>query len=348
MTAPVLTAAHLAQPARRTARLMARACLQRVLEEAARVEIRVVEITGPAATRGVEREREAVHDLRVALRRLRSWLRAWRPYLRDTVRKSSERRLGRLARLAGQARDLEVQRAWLVTPTVERSRPAGESARRMVHRVEAEYARALRALGRGLLKGLGPAAARLDLELGDLDAGELSRSPEPTMAYAMARLIGEHAGELAPLLRRVRSAGQVDAAHAARLEVKRLRYLMDSLGRHSPHLRRATGYLSGLQDGLGELHDAQVLLARLTPRSGSGSRSRSPRGKGTRLTQEGRAALQALLRRRIAGAFVRVRRVLAGTGPARALAATDRVIERLDRYDSVASVPLPTPRTPRA
>ena len=53
--------------------------------------------------------------------------------------------------------------------------------------IEAEYAQALRALGRGLLKGLGPAAARLDVELQDLDAAELSRSPEPTMAAVMIR-----------------------------------------------------------------------------------------------------------------------------------------------------------------
>jgi CHAD domain-containing protein len=333
MAAPTLTAALLVRPARRTARLMARAYLQRVLEEAAHVEIRVAEITGPGALRGVEREREAVHDLRVALRRLRSWLRAWRPYLRDTVRRSSERRLQRLSRLAGAARDLEVQRAWLASNVVRRAPAAGEAARLLLLRIEAEYAAALRALARGLLRELGPAAARLDAELEEQEAGGPLQPGEPTMAFAMARLIDAHTEEAVPFLRRT-GAGDARAAHAARIAVKRLRYLVDSLSRHSPDLRLVDGYLIGLQDELGELHDAQVLLARLA--EGSGGAGERRRAKGPALPRSGRPALRALLRRRIAAEFLRARRAIAGPGLPRALRATARVIDRLDRMDEAA------------
>lgn len=339
MAAPILTPSLLAQPARTTARLMARAYLQRLLEEAARVEVRVQEITDPAAWRGAERQREAVHDLHVALRRLRSWLRAWRPFLRDTVRKSSERRLQRLSRLAGRARDLEVQRAWLITQRVQRPRLAGASARWMVEGVDTEYAQAVRALATRLLKRLGRVAVRLNAELEDQDAGDVQKTTEPTTASVMAHLIGEHTEGLPQVLRRVRRPGQVDEAHAARIAIRRFRYLLDTLGRLSPDVRLVTGYLTSLQDRLGGLHDAQVLAARLTAMSEEATESRRSRGKGNVLPRGALSALRALVRRRIAREFLLVHRTIGGRGPTRAMAATERVIARLSRFDRVASAP---------
>ncbi len=42
---------------------------------------------------------EAVHDFRVAIRRLRSWIRAFKPWLRDDLRRK-QRRLGRERHIA--------------------------------------------------------------------------------------------------------------------------------------------------------------------------------------------------------------------------------------------------------
>ena len=58
-------------------------------------------------------DRESLHDFRVALRRLRSWLRAFRADLRGTVRRKHRRRLRAVSRAAGAARDAEVHVAWL-------------------------------------------------------------------------------------------------------------------------------------------------------------------------------------------------------------------------------------------
>ena len=55
---------------------------------------------------------EALHDFRVALRRLRSHLRAYAPYS-DPVPEKLNRRLRRLARTTNAARDAEVQLEWL-------------------------------------------------------------------------------------------------------------------------------------------------------------------------------------------------------------------------------------------
>src|SRR6476646_10736621 len=56
---------------------------------------------------------EALHDYRVALRRLRSCLRSYRRELRSTVSRKSRRRLRRLARATNRSRDLEVHTRWL-------------------------------------------------------------------------------------------------------------------------------------------------------------------------------------------------------------------------------------------
>src|SRR5689334_22573025 len=61
---------------------------------------------------GDEENTEALHDYRVALRRLRSWLRAFRKELLD-IRREPLRELGLLAGSTGESRDLEVKLEWL-------------------------------------------------------------------------------------------------------------------------------------------------------------------------------------------------------------------------------------------
>ena len=56
---------------------------------------------------------EALHDFRVAIRRLRSTLRAWRPVLGKGLRKRHRRALRALQGATGGGRDAEVALAWL-------------------------------------------------------------------------------------------------------------------------------------------------------------------------------------------------------------------------------------------
>src|SRR5262245_55725755 len=64
--------------------------------------------------RFVAGEETGLHDLRVSLRRLRSWLRAYRPEVDDTLRNKTRRRLNRLAKATNAARDAEVALGWIV------------------------------------------------------------------------------------------------------------------------------------------------------------------------------------------------------------------------------------------
>ncbi|NOT08011.1 MAG: CHAD domain-containing protein, partial [Gemmatimonadales bacterium] len=286
MVTAILTPTLLAQPARLSARVVARAYLQRVLEVAPRVEIDLGEAPSDS---------EAVHDLRVALRRLRNWLRLWRPFLRDTLTKRSERRLRRISSLAGEARDLEVAHAWLASPATRRFLRVRTAADWFDRRMAVEYRQARRRLSDILLRELSRTAAGLDAELRryrvevDLDAP----GSDPAMATAVAELLGRMAARLPRALASVRRAGQVDEAHRARIAVKRLRYLLDTFDRSSRFAATAAGPLASFQHLLGNLHDAQLLASRLSTDRAAKTAARRPL----------RAAVQAALRRRIAALF---------------------------------------------
>src|SRR3970282_2155054 len=92
----------LAQPARLVAPRIARQLLRTLERERARLE-----------RAGDE---EALHGFRVALRRLRSWLRAFQSVFVGRVHGTSRRALRDLAHATNDVRDAEVLLAWLALP----------------------------------------------------------------------------------------------------------------------------------------------------------------------------------------------------------------------------------------
>ena len=89
--------------------------LDRSDEEAARR----LALKAVAAARAAERrlddrsDPEALHDFRVAVRRLRSLLRAYKPQLESAVRQKDRRRLRDIQRATGGGREAEVALEWL-------------------------------------------------------------------------------------------------------------------------------------------------------------------------------------------------------------------------------------------
>ena len=83
-------------------------------EGARRLALKLLDdATAPRSRLSNPSDAEALHDYRVALRRLRSCLRAYRKFLRSTLKAKTEARLRRLARATNRSRDLEVHLAWL-------------------------------------------------------------------------------------------------------------------------------------------------------------------------------------------------------------------------------------------
>jgi CHAD domain-containing protein/CYTH domain-containing protein len=204
---------------------------------------------------------EALHDFRVALRRLRSVLKAHAnlPGLGGKVERL-RRRLGDVADATGPARDAEVQLAWLTgarrgLPATARAAHAWLRAR-LVAGHDAAYA-----------KVRDEAARRFDA-LHDKAQRRLARyradvtDKGVTWAAALATLLLEHAADLAAQLAAVRRATDEEAAHRARITGKQLRYLVEPLAaseRVGAAAKTVVADLKQLQDVLGELHDAHVL-----------------------------------------------------------------------------------------
>jgi CHAD domain-containing protein len=204
-----------------------------------------------------------LHDLRVALRRLRSWMRTYRRELDDTVRKKTRRRIDKLARATDHARDAEVMSAWLA-----RQHDLPPRARRgaafLTTRIAAEFDDASGQARDTLAARLPDTLDALDRQLSHYwrrIAIERQRN-EQTMASATADLVRQQYRRFRRRLGRIESGDDDAVMHRARIAAKRLRYLLECL-RDFSGIAVACEQLSELQDLLGRCHDDHVLIARV-------------------------------------------------------------------------------------
>jgi CHAD domain-containing protein/CYTH domain-containing protein len=197
----------------------------------------------------------------VAIRRFRSFLRGYGPLLEDSVSKKRRRALRELAAGTTVARDTEVQLAWLSEHGAT-LRPVHRPALTWLterlatrHReayagVRSETLRRFVAIEPRLREGLSRYVARLEETV-----------PRRTFASEAGELVRRAGEALEAGLAAVGSAADSEAAHDARILAKRLRYLLEPL-RATPVGEQTAAlvkHLKGLQDILGELHDAHVL-----------------------------------------------------------------------------------------
>ncbi|HWZ59585.1 MAG TPA: CHAD domain-containing protein [Gemmatimonadaceae bacterium] len=243
---------------------------------------------------------EALHDFRVAVRRLRSWLRAYRPYLDGSVRGKDRRRLRAVARATSVARDTEVHLQWLHDQETI---------------LDAEQRVGLLFLRRELEVRKHDADAELRSEVGrDFSrASEALASALPyytlrgrvdvpvrikTMAEATANLVTTGARTLRDRLAQVRTVADQSIAHEARIEAKRLRYLLEPIESLVSAAHDAIARLKELQDLIGDMHDATVLIDELV----ADAEATDP----TDLSRPGLVALVTQLRAREMTAFDRL------------------------------------------
>jgi CHAD domain-containing protein len=200
---------------------------------------------------------EALHDLRVALRRLRSTLRAYRPWINSrVVPRKLRRRLKRLARMTNAARDAEVALRWVRTQRrLALNARAGVDwfAQELELRRHSAYAdirsRALTEFDR-LHQRL-----RLVLRPQRTTPG---RAPLTRLRDVVSRLVAQQAAALEVDLRSIRSPADAEIIHAARIETKRLRYLLEPLASEIDGGVRLIARLKRMQDVFGEMCDRHV------------------------------------------------------------------------------------------
>lgn len=233
-----------------------------------------------------ERSVEALHQLRVALRRLRTVHAVFAPLLGDETSARLDRAVRNLARTCGRARDLDV--LWA----------RADAGQRGLLRQRREGA------WHGVAGALGAATTRhLMLDLAEWSALGAWRDAAETAQLRAMPLMDFAAAALDRRLRRVRRHGRHfpeladEARHTLRKDSKKLRYAVEFFaalhgGEAVAKRRRAfLRALKALQERLGELNDLAVERALLGADAADDEDARAA------LLKEAGAARHALLER---------------------------------------------------
>jgi CHAD domain-containing protein/CYTH domain-containing protein len=270
-------------------------------------------------------DQQALHDFRVSLRRLRSNLQAYAPYLATAVSAKQRKRIRNLASSTGGGRDAEVQLAWLEARQLDLAIDEAAGAELLRERLENQlrtgYGRAVSKAPRKFRK----LDDRLRGRLHDLEtAGRASGLDEGLrFSAAVERRLPEYASELDLHLSRVHTIADQAEAHRARIRAKRLRYLLEPITDDVDGVDDLLESLKSLQDLLGDLRDAQ-LLANLV----EDLQARSELGPHTD-AKPGLRALRAWLDAEQEELFGRLREIWLGDRSADFFSAVDAVRQSL-------------------
>lgn len=245
-----------------------------------------------------------VHQTRVALRRLRSLLKIFRPVLAGPGWRDWDAELRAVAQALGAARDWDVFLMGIGPGTLA-ALEGDARVKRLLAAAGRERDAAYAALGQFLASAGFRAAILHGMRLGLLHPAP---SPDPPLAPFAARVLRKR-------WRRLKQAGaamaelDTTALHEMRLDAKRLRYAAEPFAALWPGrtARRFTKRLAELQESLGLANDATVagqLARRLAGRGAGGfaigtvTGFAAGRAAGSRI-----AALAAWKRLRKAGPF---------------------------------------------
>ena len=240
------------------------------------VALELVRALAAAHTRCAAGEEDGLHAVRVAIRRLRSWIRAYRPVLEDTLSRKSRRALRALAEATGAAREVEVSLAILDTlPAPPRTRSGHDDLRRRLARELSRRQDDLDDLATSIPRVVNRLTRELSHYLIDVD---LDRQPrDVAMGEFTAHALERHGEKLARALESLEveensddEGSEGDALHRARIAAKRLRYIAEQVD--APGADALVGRLTVLQDALGEHRDSRLLAERALAEIGRSAR----------------------------------------------------------------------------
>ena len=209
---------------------------------------------------------ESIHEFRVELRRLRSWIRAYRSCLDDTVRGRTMRSLRDIARATTTLRDLDVQIAWLRSETSALGETRLEAAKWVIKSLKSDRKIAWRRFRKILDRNYKRTEHKLCKQLTHFVERHDVRTEKAsaTMRPVTAALLLAEATIFSRALSRIQSADDTRHLHKARIAAKRARYVLEALDPEISLSPAVASDLARFQDIVGELRDAQLLAHRVT------------------------------------------------------------------------------------
>lgn len=271
---------------------------------------------------------EALHDFRVAVRRLRSWLRVHADVLGRAAPKRAQKWLARLAEATNHGRDAEVLIGWLEGEKETLTARQRVGAAWLVRTLREEKAAADQEVHAEVARDFERARVLLEerLVLYRVRMHVHEGSREATFAGAMSVLVRSLSATLKRRLASVRTLHDDEAAHRARIAGKRLRYLLEPIVPHVAEGSATLERLKKLQDTLGDFHDAYVwqgVVASSVERvtrdeaaallvAAPASEGEKPRRSHRRSPRPGLVAIHAHVQERAASSFAEITRDWSG------------------------------------
>ena len=203
-----------------------------------------------------DRDPEHLHRLRVALRKIRSFLAFYEEILGEESVGGLRRKLGRLMQESNKTRDLDVMLC-----KFENTKKKSAGVELLLEYLAQERTRAYRTLEEWLDSPLFvEATAELMAFVEREDFGEGSRRL-PAILTAKA-MLHRQKKRLQSSQKKLKKDSLPEAYHRARIEVKKLRYLLEGFATilEPEAYAEALGYLKRYQMILGELQDRRVQL----------------------------------------------------------------------------------------
>jgi CHAD domain-containing protein/CYTH domain-containing protein len=203
---------------------------------------------------------EALHDLRVGLRRLRSLIRFFEEELSESLRGRVRRRVRAIARATGEARDAEVQLAWIEAQLSRHDWTERAGARWWAGSLSQRKESAYEELKDSLVPELVKLLPKLEVDLGHFREERFLVGDRPRARFGerVARHLRAETAKLATALMSVRTIDDETIAHEARIHGKRIRYLVEPLKDELEEARESARALRTLQEKLGKLNDLAV------------------------------------------------------------------------------------------
>ena len=219
---------------------------------------------------------EALHDFRVAIRRLRAWVRVFKPWLVDDVSRKWRRRLSKIADATRTSRDATVHLEWL-----RKERPELTARQRVGQTWLSERLVSQRGDG---AEGALAAAAAFESMIPKLTSRlEFYRASvsEPDRTARFGSVFAESLRTQSEKLRRqlaaVHDFTDVNKAHRARITAKNLRYVAEPVAEFVADGDAIIEALKKLQDSLGDLHDVHVFAEELVAATEEAAAARARR-----------------------------------------------------------------------
>ncbi len=219
---------------------------------------RLVQRLGEAAERlGKGEDPEALHDFRVALRRLRVWLGECRELWCGEWPRLQREYLTALMAPTGAARDLEVLVATLRKEAEQFSPKRRETLEKIVAKIAASVT--VPAFLRRLSQDPAFANRLRGLGQGDTEEGFCPEATAPA-EIQLTRLLRRRVRRVRKLRKTLMRRESDRTLHRLRIAFKKLRYLMEESRELADPVRsaRALKLLKEIQDLLGEYHDLTV------------------------------------------------------------------------------------------